>query len=207
MTTAVDRLPSEASVHSCPIATPAGGHPPGTSQEEVYGLLRLAGIDVALPLEVLREVVHCPAKLAPLPSDVPEILGAMNLHNIVLPVIDLGAVLARGGERSADQVVVVVACGGQVIGVLADEVRGVTRLRGEALLPVAAASRRLLFSHTFQHPDDGTVFSVLDAGAMLRETGCLPSPTPAAGTPSWPRGRPPPAKAAAERRPRRMCAS
>ena len=64
-----------------------------------------------------------------------------------------------------------VACAGQVFGLLADEVRGVTRLTADRLLPVSNERGGLLFSHTFQHPDDGGVISVLDAAALLRETG------------------------------------
>ncbi|MGY5884921.1 chemotaxis protein CheW [Modestobacter lacusdianchii] len=144
----------------------------------VYGLLRLAGVNVALPLEVLREVVHCPADLAPLPARVIGLLGAMNLRGTVLPVVDLQRVLGPeapgmnpSGGPSADRVVVVVACAGQVFGLLADEVRGVTRLTADRLLPVSNERGGLLFSHTFQHPDDGGVISVLDAAALLRETG------------------------------------
>ncbi|WP_138760259.1 hypothetical protein [Modestobacter altitudinis] len=41
----------------------------------VHGLLRLAGMDVALPLSVLREVVPCPTELAGLPAAAPACWG------------------------------------------------------------------------------------------------------------------------------------
>lgn len=150
---------------------PSGDVPAPQAEDAVYGLLRLAGTDVALPLAVLREVVHCPMDLAPLPSSALGLLGAMSLRSTVLPVVDLRPVLGREVKRADDQVVVVVACTGQVFGLLADEVRGVTRLSSAALLPVRAEGGGLLCSHTFQHPEDGTVISVLDAPAILRATG------------------------------------
>src|ERR687894_2819950 len=54
---------------------------------------------------------------------------------------------------------------------LADEVRGVTRLPASALVPARAHGERLLFSHTFRHPDTGRAHSVLDAEAVLSRPG------------------------------------
>ena len=92
--------------------------------EEVddYGLLTVAGVEVALPLSVLREVVPCPSELAELPVSAPGLLGAMNLRSLVLPVVDLRVSFGGPVDRCADQVVAVVADGGQVLGILADEV-------------------------------------------------------------------------------------
>ena len=137
----------------------------------VYGLLRLAGMDVALPLSALREVVPCPMELAGLPASAPGLLGAVELRRLVLPVVDIRPVIGRPDERRPDQVVVVVAHGGQVLGLLADEVRGVTQLPSSTLVAARTQGERLLFSHTFRHPDTGRAHSVLDAEAVLNRPG------------------------------------
>lgn len=141
------------------------------AEDVVYGLLRLAGMDVALPLSALREVVPCPLELAGLPAEAPGLLGALELRRLVLPVVDLRPLIGRADDRRPDQVVVVVAHEGQVLGLLADEVRGVTRLPGTALVAARAHGDRLLFSHTFRHPDTGRAHSVLDAAALLSRPG------------------------------------
>ena len=137
----------------------------------VYGLLRLAGMDVALPLSALREVVPCPLELAGIPASAPGLIGAIELRRLVLPVVDLRPVIGRPDDRRPDQVLVVLAHGGQVLGLLADEVRGVTRLPASALVAARARGERLLFSHTFRHPETGSVVSVLDVAALLRLPG------------------------------------
>jgi purine-binding chemotaxis protein CheW len=137
----------------------------------VYGLLRLAGTDVALPLSALREVVPCPSELAGLPAVAPGLLGAIELRRLVLPVLDLQAVTGRPEVRREDQVVVVVASGDQVLGLLADQVQGICQVAADTLVEAHAAGGGLLFSHTFRHPDSGRAYSVLDAAAVLRLPG------------------------------------
>ena len=143
----------------------------GSTADDVYGIIRLAGVDVALPLAVLREVVPCPAELAGLPAEVVGLLGAMDLRTTVLPVVDLRLVLGRPADRHDEQVVVVVAIDGQALGLLADEVCGVTRVPPSALLPMRVTAGDLLFSHTFRHPETGRATSVLDASAVVRRPG------------------------------------
>ena len=152
-----------------PLADPA---PAGA--DVVYGLLRLAGMDVALPLSALREVVPCPTELAGLPAAAPGLLGALELRRLVLPVLDLRAALAQqdaGADRRPDQVVVVVASGGRVLGLLADQVQGICQVPADSLVGVQAHGGGLLLSHTFRHPETGRAYSVLDAGAVLALPG------------------------------------
>ena len=151
-----------------PGSTPSAG---SGSAQETYGLLRLAGHDVALPLSALREVVARPASLTPLPVVAVGLLGAMRLRSMVLPVVDLRPVLGRPELVQPDQVVVVVAHGGHLVGLVADEVRGVTQVREESLLPVRAAGERLLLSHAFQHGPEGEPVSLLDAEVLLALPG------------------------------------
>lgn len=137
----------------------------------VYGLLQLAGMDVALPLSALREVVPCPVELAGLPASAPGLLGAIELRRLVLPVLDLQAVTGRPEDRRADQVVVVVASGDRVLGLLADQVQGICAVPADTLVAAHAHGGGLLFSHTFRHPETGRAYSVLDAAAVLQLPG------------------------------------
>ena len=151
-----------------PLGTPAGAH---ADADVVYGLLRLAGVDVALPLSALREVVPCPAELAGLPATAPGLLGAIELRRLVLPVLDLQALTGRAEERHPDQVVVVVAWGGRVLGLLADQVQGICEVPADSLVAAHAEGGGLLFSHTFRHPETGRAYTVLDAAAVLQLPG------------------------------------
>jgi purine-binding chemotaxis protein CheW len=153
----------------------------------VYGLLRLAGTDLALPLSALREVVPCPAELAGLPAAAPGLLGAIELRRLVLPVLDLQAVTGRSEPRRADQVVVVVASGDRVLGLLADQVQGICEVPADTLVAAHAHGGGLLFSHTFRHPDTGRAYSVLDAAAVLQLPG-VPTVTDVTRAPAGTRG-------------------
>jgi purine-binding chemotaxis protein CheW len=144
------------------------GEPAG---EVVYGLLRMADMDVALPLSALREVVPCPPELAGLPAAAPGLLGAVELRRLVLPVLDLATILGRPAPRRPGQVVVVAATGGQVLGLLADEVHGICQVPADALVAARTEGGGLLFSATFRHPGTGTAHSVLDAAAILALPG------------------------------------
>jgi purine-binding chemotaxis protein CheW len=152
-----------------PASAPAD--PEAGAEEVVYGLLRMADMDVALPLSALREVVSCPPELAGLPAAAPGLLGAVELRRMVLPVVDLSAVLGRPAERRPDQVVVVVASGGQVLGLLADEIGGICQVPADALVPARTEGGGLLFSATFRQPETGRAYSILDAAAILAMRG------------------------------------
>jgi len=142
------------------------------AQEVRLGLLRAAGMDVALPLDALREVVPHPESLVALPVRAVGLLGAMALRSTVLPVVDLSA-LAQVEPADVDgaRVVVVVAHDGRLVGVVVDEVRGVASVARELLQAVAADGAALLFSHLAQVGDDATCTSVLDPAALTSLPG------------------------------------
>lgn len=160
-----------------PVADPpaAPDHEVRTGDDVVYGLLRVGGIvggiDVALPLAVLREVVPCPEQLAPLPVRAAGLLGAVVVRETVLPVVDLRSLAGVPDGRHEHQVVVVVAYGGRLVGLLADQVRGVSRVAAQARFAMAAHGSALLFSHTFCDGEEGRVVSVLDAATLLALPG------------------------------------
>ena len=150
-------------------------------EDQVYGLLTVAGTQVALPLSALREVVPCPSAFSPLPVSALGLLGAMELRELVVPVVDLGQRLGlstartRGGDGRGtggldEEVVVVVADGDQLLGVLAQAVRGVVRVAASALVDLRAEDGPLLVSQAF-HGDDGSIVSVIDPARVVSLPG------------------------------------
>ena len=137
----------------------------------VCGLLSLAGVDVALPLSALREVVPAPDDFADLPARTPGLLGAMLLRGVPLPVLDLRPVLGVPTLRAFDQVVVIISDGEQQLGLLADAVRGISEVDVARRRAVRAAGTSLLFSHTVRHDRTDAVLSVLDVDTVLSLPG------------------------------------
>lgn len=169
----------------------------GAGQEgEVYGMLTMAGAAVALPLSALREVVPRPPSFSTLPTSAPGLLGAMGLRDIVVPVVDLTATLAPTGAAAphltgpgSTGVVVVVADGDDVLGLIAEQVHGVVRVPADALLELRAQGGALLVSHAFRH--EGEVVTVLDPSRVVALPGMptvrdRPAPAPAAARPDAP---------------------
>lgn len=147
------------------------GGPPGTD-DLVLGLLRTDGLDVALPLAALREVVPCPDVLTDLPVTAVGLLGVMTLRASIVPVVDLALCLGRAADRDhRGRVVVVVAHDGCLVGLLVDEVRGMVAVPVTGFDEVTAVDELELFSRTFHHPEQGHVVTLLDAGAVLALPG------------------------------------
>lgn len=71
-----------------------GGDAQSCTGPALYGLLRLGRLPVAMPAGLIREVVPCPDELAPFPALMPDIAGAIELRGQVIPVLDLGRMLA-----------------------------------------------------------------------------------------------------------------
>ena len=148
----------------------AAGSPHGDGHV-VCGLLALAGVDVALPLSALREVVPAPEEFTDLPVRTPGVMGAMLLRGVPLPVLDLRPLLGAPAQRLLDQVVVIVSDGEQQLGLLADAVRGIGQVAFRDRRAVRAAGTVLLFSHTVHHAETDAILSVLDVDAVLSLPG------------------------------------
>lgn len=136
-----------------------------------YGVLALDGMSLALPLTVLREVIPAPRALLGLPVSAPGLLGAVELRDRVIPVLDLRSVVGATPAPLAGRVVAVVVHDGQVLGVLADAVDGITVVAPTALQRVAATGAALPLSHVFERPEDGAVCSLLDVSALFAVPG------------------------------------
>ncbi len=137
----------------------------------MYGVLQIGPAHIALPLDVLREVIPCPPQFSGLPAFVPGLLGAISVRGRVLPVLDLRVVLGLPTPRDSSQVIVLMRHAGALLGLLTDGVRGLTRLAGGALNTMACDGPALLFSGSFERAEDRNVVSVLDASAVMRLPG------------------------------------
>jgi purine-binding chemotaxis protein CheW len=167
-----------------------------------YGLLRIGDAQVALPLTVLREVIPCPQELAPMPARAPGLRGAVNLRDVVIPVLDLAGALDWPVANPEHPVIVIISTGGRMLGVTADRIDGITSVPDDQLHDTRDAGGELVFSHTFGYPESGGVVSILDAGAILAMPGVptvadpaaagrAAAPEPAGGAVTGPRsGRP-----------------
>ncbi|WP_380172597.1 chemotaxis protein CheW [Kineococcus sp. DHX-1] len=153
------------------------------------GLLRVQGALVALPVDVLREVVPLPERFDALPTAAPGLVGAVLLRETVLPVLDLAALTGTTdgtASPAAAMGVVVLVHDGRALGVLVDSVHDVVTLDPAALQPVAAGERRL-FTAAFVRPGTGEVGSLLDPAAVFGVPGVLAmtsAPDPEGGPPA-----------------------
>lgn len=95
------------------------------TEPALYGGLRVAGMELALPLAALREVLPC-RQLAPLPCALPALRGALPVRGVMVPVLDLARLLPQPPEGGADGgCVVLVAHEGRLLGLLAQDVTGI----------------------------------------------------------------------------------
>jgi purine-binding chemotaxis protein CheW len=140
---------------------------------DLHGLIRLAGLRVALPVGAIREVVPRPAALDPFPATRADVAGAMELRGQVIPVMDLAATLGAGAAVDAGeaQIVVIVRAGTCVFGMLAEAIDGVSALGEDVLGPLSLAGMAAdsaLFTASFSL--DGRRGVVIDPAAL----GALP---------------------------------
>lgn len=157
-----------------------------------YGGFHRAGMALALPMHVLREVLPC-RDLAPWAAGHRAVIGALDMRGAALPVIDLQRLLAgpsggpgrdaagstqdtEGASAVAPRlavdapVVVVLVHGGRLVGLLADGVSGVFRVADEGCHALGQPASRLpaLVSASLRRADDGTLVGLLDAAALAR---------------------------------------
>lgn len=139
----------------------------GDASEDVYGLLTVAGVEVALALSSLREVVPCPDGFTLLPTRAVGLLGTMEVRELVVPVVDLAPRMGWETERGTSHVVVVLSDGVRLLGVLADRLRHVQQVPAAQLLKVHQEGDDVLVTHTFRDTANGGIISVLDVPAIL----------------------------------------
>lgn len=137
---------------------------------ERYGLLQIAGIDLALPITSLKEVVPAPEAFAPLPAVARGLVGAIELRRHIVPVLDLRPHLGIEILGDKPEVIIIVTDGTHLFGLLADKLRSVIQVEQGELMPVQSKTATLFFSHAFRLEGNGIV-SVLDVAAIQEISG------------------------------------
>ena len=158
---------AEATAATAPIAAPAA------DTLHSLGLMRIGDAVLALPVDTLREVLPCPEVLAPLPVVAVGLRGAVQLRGSVIPVLDLRPTLGMAVVDIATPVIVVMRWSGRLLGLLADGVCGMARVRARDLhaldvaTPAAGVPRPA--THSFQLDD--SVATLLDAALIAALPG------------------------------------
>lgn len=157
--------------------------------ENRFGVFFLAAMQLALPLDALREVVPCGA-LAALPCAVPCVVGGVDLRGVLVPVVDLRQILGLSREDCADDAprsIVIMEHEGFLLGLLAHGVVGVFDCPPGGWNRMAARNAVVsILGGSFQRTDDGTLVSVLSPEGLAGLQGVPmvvdPSPTRQAGS-------------------------
>lgn len=131
----------------------------------------LGGERYGIESRCVREV--CPVReITPLPGTPEFVLGIVNVRGQVLTVIDLRRVLQLGARGLSDlNQVVIVRVDGREVGILADAIAGVRRLRETELQPAGAALAGGAVGRVRGLGPERLV--VLDAAAVLNDAGLV----------------------------------
>jgi purine-binding chemotaxis protein CheW len=146
-----------------------------------YGGFTIGGMQLALPMAALREVVPC-GPLTRLPCPAACVVGGIQLRGVMVPVVDLRIVLGLPLSDGEFRSVIIMVHGGHILGLLAEGVSGVFTSAAVQQHPVHANDPvAALLSATVPSDDDGTLVSVLspDAIASLHQVPLVRDPEPA----------------------------
>lgn len=139
----------------------------------VFGVLRVAGREVAVPAELLQEVVEWPATLVPPLRAVALSLGTFNLRGLAIPVLDLRRLLDAEPADGAGRIAVLRTEGGW-LGLAVDGIAEVLRVAASDIDHLAvsgAASDPPLVTRLITQREGGRILPVLDVESLLRRPG------------------------------------
>lgn len=92
------------------------------------GLLRLCGIELAVPVDQVREVVPCPAKMGPCFGSHPALIGSIGVRGDVIPVVDVTVLLGFAEATGTGGTIVVLRKDDVLLGLRIDTVSGLYRI-------------------------------------------------------------------------------
>ena len=97
-----------------------------------YGIFRIGEARLGLPLESLKEVVPFknPIGMA-VTSDL--VSGGLDLRGTLVPLIDITRLIGNNFSKDSGRIVVVAQRDGQLIGIIADELEGVSECKAEEM--------------------------------------------------------------------------
>ncbi|SMC28044.1 purine-binding chemotaxis protein CheW [Andreprevotia lacus DSM 23236] len=130
-----------------------------------YGVFSLAGMQLALPLDALREVVPRQA-LINLPCGNPAVIGGIDLRGLLVPMLDLRRQLQMDSTTPA-QTVVIMTHEGRLLGLLAESVTGVFSCAADELHAIDATDgHNTLLTGSFSHIETAVPISILNPAAI-----------------------------------------
>ncbi|WP_189514253.1 chemotaxis protein CheW [Kushneria pakistanensis] len=143
---------------------------------DAFGVLGIGQSNVALPTDVMREVVSLPHALTPAPMAPPFALGAFRLRDELIPVIDLARLLqlddSQGARERADQVAIVRWQEGH-FGLRVDAVHGIAHVSAEHMQPLDSATSEAPPLTPAAFTDGDRLVYVLDIAALFALPGMM----------------------------------
>lgn len=136
-----------------------------------FGGFVLGELALALPMGVLREVVPCTA-LQAMAASAPGLAGGCEVRGVLVPVLDLRAVLDPQAAPPPAANVVLAVHQGLIVGLLADAVSGVFTADDRSLRAMQPAGAAGIWTRgSVCRPDGGGLCNVVDVDALLALPG------------------------------------
>lgn len=134
--------------------------------------LSAGGQGFCVEITSIREIRRW-SQVTALPFSEDSVLGVMNLRGAVIPIIDLASRLGLGTtEIGSRNIVVVVAIGKRIMGLLVDSVSEILSVESETIRPNPTLRRDGGSSHvTGLLPVDDIMLRVLDLDALFANGG------------------------------------
>ena len=138
----------------------------------------------------MREVLPCPEPLPPLPCPAQGLVGCIEVRGVMLPVLDVCALLGPISPASHERIIIVLRWQSRLLGILVGQVEGMARIDQQALMRLqrpGGSQTRALVSHLFEY--EGHSVSVLDPAKIAElpdvpwvdEPQREPEPSPSEG--------------------------
>jgi purine-binding chemotaxis protein CheW len=130
-----------------------------------YGVVRIAGSDIAITADALQEIVAWPAAIVPHPAAAENVLGMFNLRGRPIPLFDLRRSLGLPASQASERVAILRVGTGR-LGIAIDSVADVVRLEEARFSSMSPQSDR---PHLFAHMAimDGRLIYRLDLCALM----------------------------------------
>ncbi|PWE28659.1 chemotaxis protein CheW [Pararhodobacter marinus] len=134
--------------------------------------LSAGGQGFCVEITSIREIRRW-SQVTALPFSEDSVLGVMNLRGAVIPIIDLAGRLGLGTtEIGSRNIVVVVAIGSRIMGLLVDSVSEILSVNSETIRPNPTLRRDGGTSHvTGLLPVEDVMLRVLDLSALFANDG------------------------------------
>jgi purine-binding chemotaxis protein CheW len=138
-----------------------------TTKQAGYGGFRIAGMDLALPMDILREVIPC-GVLAELPCAAPYVIGGIDLRGIMVPVVDLRIALDLAVTDILFPNVIIMAHENKLLGLLTETVTGIFAGDEKNTNAVSFAAADLpIYCGCIRRNDDGVLVNLLSPTALI----------------------------------------